>query len=175
MPSPIIVGQRRLALGSPEEDQMNINRTTLLAGVAALALTAGTGFASAQQPQKGHNPAPHAAQPHTLQPQPHAAAQPHPSQPMAGRAHAVQPQRANRAAPIEGKPRNRMRHTTRMLANQPHRPDLASMRRTEAIEPTKAPPLRSGAFRAACRAMPPARCRASTSSPKNSARVSVRP
>ena len=74
---------------------MNINRTTLLASVAAVALITGTGFASAQQPQKGHNPAPHAAQPH-------AAAQPHPSQPMAGRAHAVQPQRANRVVPNRG-------------------------------------------------------------------------
>src|ERR1700683_3996932 len=86
---------------------MNINRTTLLAGVAILALTAGTNLAAAQEQQKGHNAAPQAAQPHATQPhavaqprpaaQPHAAAQPHPSQPMAGRANTEQPQRADRA------------------------------------------------------------------------------
>ena len=80
---------------------MNINRTTLLAGVAALALMTGTGLAAAQEQQKGHPPAPHAAQPHPAA-QPHAAAQPHPSQPMAARAHAVQPQQANRAVPNRG-------------------------------------------------------------------------
>ena len=32
---------------------MNINRTTLLAGVATLALTVGTGVASGQEQQKG--------------------------------------------------------------------------------------------------------------------------
>jgi hypothetical protein len=73
---------------------MNINRTTLLAGVAALALTVGTGFASAQEQQKGHSAAPQAAAPH--------AAQPHASQPMTGRGNAVQPQRANRAVPNRG-------------------------------------------------------------------------
>jgi hypothetical protein len=73
---------------------MNINRTALLAGVAALALTVGMGFASAQEQQKGHSAAPQAAQPH--------AAQPHASQPMTGRGNAVQPQRANRAVPNRG-------------------------------------------------------------------------
>jgi len=73
---------------------MNINRTALLAGVAALALTLGMGFASAQEQQKGHSAAPQAAQPH--------AAQPHASQPMTGRGNAVQPQRANRAVPNRG-------------------------------------------------------------------------
>jgi Protein of unknown function (DUF1236) len=87
---------------------MNINRATLLAGVAALALTTGTGLAAAQQEQKGPNAAPQAAQPHASQPhaaaqphpaaQPHAAVQPRPSQPIAGRANTGQSQRANRAA-----------------------------------------------------------------------------
>jgi Protein of unknown function (DUF1236) len=73
---------------------MNINRTALLAGVATLALTVGTGFASAQEQQKGHNAAPQAAQPH--------AAQPHASQPTTGRGNTVQPQGANRAVPNRG-------------------------------------------------------------------------
>jgi hypothetical protein len=91
---------------------MNINRTTLLAGVAALALTAGTGLASAQAQQKVHNAAPPVVQPHATQlhaapqphpaTQPHIAAQPHASQPIAGRTNAVQPQRANRAVPNRG-------------------------------------------------------------------------
>jgi hypothetical protein len=86
---------------------MNINRTTLLAGVATLALTMGTGFASAQEQHKPAPQAPHAAQPHAAaQPhptaQPHAAVQPRPSQPMAGRANTGQPQRANRAVPNRG-------------------------------------------------------------------------
>jgi Protein of unknown function (DUF1236) len=72
---------------------MNINRTALLASVAALALTVGTGFASAQEQQKGPA-APRAAQPQ--------AAQPHASQPMTGRGNAVQPQGANRAVPNPG-------------------------------------------------------------------------
>jgi uncharacterized membrane protein YebE (DUF533 family) len=56
---------------------MNINRTSLLAGVAALALMAGTGFASAQQQQqKGHNPAPQAAQLHAVADQSSLSASP---------------------------------------------------------------------------------------------------
>jgi type IV secretory pathway VirB10-like protein len=82
---------------------MKINRTTLLTGVAALALITGTGFASAQQQQKGHNPPPpHAAAPPHPAPQPHAAAPPHPSQPMAARPHVAQPQHANRTVPNRG-------------------------------------------------------------------------
>ena len=73
---------------------MNINRMTLLAGVAALGLTVGTGLASGQEQQKGHNAAPQAAQPH--------AAQPHASQPMTGRGNAMQPQGANRTVPDRG-------------------------------------------------------------------------
>jgi hypothetical protein len=86
---------------------MKINRTTLLAGVATLALTVGTGLASAQEQHKAAPQAPHGAQPHAAaQPhqaaQPRAAAQPRPSQPMAGRANTGQPQRANRAVPTRG-------------------------------------------------------------------------
>jgi Protein of unknown function (DUF1236) len=73
---------------------MNIDRTTLLAGAAALTLTVGTGLASAQEQQKGHNAAPQAAQSH--------AAQPQASQPMTGRGNAMQPQGANRAVPNRG-------------------------------------------------------------------------
>ena len=54
---------------------MNINRTALLAGVAALALTVGTGFASAQEEQKGPA-APHANQPHATAPANNHAAPP---------------------------------------------------------------------------------------------------
>jgi Protein of unknown function (DUF1236) len=72
---------------------MNINRTALMAGVAALTLTVGTGFTSAQEQPKGHNAAPQAAQPHPAA-QPRPTGQPHPSQPMAGRANTGQPQRA---------------------------------------------------------------------------------
>src|SRR5579862_6063116 len=82
---------------------MNINRTTLLAGVATLALTLGTGFASAQEQPKGHSAAPQAAQPHPT-------AQPHPSQPMAGRANTGQPQLAavpNRGQAAQQAPRDR--------------------------------------------------------------------
>jgi hypothetical protein len=82
---------------------MNINRTALLAGVAALALTVGTGFASAQEQQKGHGAAPQAAQPH--------AAQPHASQPTTGRGNTVQPQGAranpNRGQAAQQTPRDR--------------------------------------------------------------------
>ena len=94
---------------------MNINRTTLLAGVATLALTVGTGFASAQEQQKPAPQAPHAAQPHAAaQPhptaQPHAAAQPRPSQPMAARANTGKPERAavpNRGPAAQQTPRDR--------------------------------------------------------------------
>jgi hypothetical protein len=47
---------------------MKINRITLLAGAATLALTAGTGLASAQEEQKGQHAAPPASQPHATQP-----------------------------------------------------------------------------------------------------------
>jgi hypothetical protein len=80
---------------------MNINRTTLLAGVASLALTVGTGFASAQEQHKPVPQAPHAAQPHAAA-QPHPTAQPRPSQPTAGRANTGQSERANRAVPNRG-------------------------------------------------------------------------
>jgi len=73
---------------------MNINRTALLAGVATLALMVGTGFASAQEQQKGRNAAPQAAEPH--------AVQPHVSQPTTGRGNTVKPQGANRAVPNRG-------------------------------------------------------------------------
>lgn len=65
---------------------MKINRITLLAGAATLALVAGTGFASAQdQQQRGQHAAPQANQPHAAQPH---AAQPRPD--------------ANRPAPSPG-------------------------------------------------------------------------
>ena len=72
---------------------MNINRTTLLAGVATLVLTVGAGFASAQEQQNGHSAVPQAAHPH---------AQLHASQPTTGRGNAMQPQGANRAVPDQG-------------------------------------------------------------------------
>jgi hypothetical protein len=76
---------------------MKINRNTLLASVATLALIAGSGLASAQEQQKGPKAAPQASQPHAAQSQPHAAQpQPHAAQ---SQPHAAQPQRANRTAP----------------------------------------------------------------------------
>jgi hypothetical protein len=73
---------------------MNINRTILLAGIGTLALTVGMDLASAQEHQKGHGPAPQAAQPH--------AAPSHASQPAPGRSNAIQPPAANRAVPNRG-------------------------------------------------------------------------
>jgi Protein of unknown function (DUF1236) len=68
---------------------MKINRITLLAGAATLALVAGTGLASAQEQQKGQHAAPQASQPH-------------PTQPMNNRGSAARPEGANRAAPTPG-------------------------------------------------------------------------
>jgi hypothetical protein len=68
---------------------MKINRKTLLAGVATLALIAGTGFASAQEQQK-HPAAPQANQPHAAAPANNHAAP------------AMKPEGANRAAPTPG-------------------------------------------------------------------------
>jgi Protein of unknown function (DUF1236) len=68
---------------------MTINRNTLLAGVATLALIAGTGLASAQEQQK-HPGAPQANQPHATAPANNHAAP------------AMKPQGANRAAPTPG-------------------------------------------------------------------------
>src|ERR1700683_4143220 len=73
-----------------QEYRMNINRTTLLAGVATLVLTVGAGFASAQEQQNGHSAVPQAAQPH---------AQLHASQPTTGGGNDMQPQRGTRAVP----------------------------------------------------------------------------
>ena len=72
---------------------MNINRTTLLAGVAALALTVGTGFASAEEQQKGPA-APHANQPHATAP-----ANNHAAPPVNNKGSGTQPQGANHNAP----------------------------------------------------------------------------
>jgi Protein of unknown function (DUF1236) len=117
---------------------MNINRTTLLAGVAALALTAGTSLASAQAQQK--HAAPQAAQPHATphaaaQPhpaaQPHIAAQPHPSQPMAGRANSAQPQRASRSVPNRGQAAQQNGTNNRRVGQSatPSRPSQAAQDR----------------------------------------------
>jgi hypothetical protein len=64
---------------------MKINRNTLLASVATLALIAGTGLASAQEQQK-HPAAPQASQPHAVAPANNHAAP------------AMKPEGANRAA-----------------------------------------------------------------------------
>ena len=68
---------------------MKINRNTLLAGAATLAIIAGTSFASAQEEQKGQHAAPQASQPHA-------------TQPMHNNANSARPEGANRAAPNEG-------------------------------------------------------------------------
>ncbi len=69
---------------------MKINRNTLLAGAATLALVAGTGFASAQeQQQKGQHAAPQANQPHA-------------TQPMNNGGGGMRPEGANRTAPNPG-------------------------------------------------------------------------
>jgi hypothetical protein len=71
---------------------MNINRTTLLAGVATLALAVGTGLASAQEQQKGPA-APHVNQPHAIAP-----ANNHAAQPMNNKGSGIQPEGANHNA-----------------------------------------------------------------------------
>jgi len=69
---------------------MKINRIALLASAAALALIAGTGFASAQEhEQKGPHAAPQANQPHA-------------TQPMNNRGNGARPEGANRTAPKPG-------------------------------------------------------------------------
>jgi hypothetical protein len=68
---------------------MKINRITLLAGAATLAIIAGTGLASAQEEQKGQHAAPPASQPHA-------------TQPMNNNANAARPEGANRGAPDGG-------------------------------------------------------------------------
>jgi hypothetical protein len=75
---------------------MNINRTTLLAGVATLALAVGTGFASAQEQQNGPA-APHANQPHATAP-----ANNHAAPPMNNKGSGIQPEGANHNAPTPG-------------------------------------------------------------------------
>jgi hypothetical protein len=75
---------------------MNINRTALLASVAVLALTVGTGFASAQEQQKG-TAAPHANQPHAAAP-----GNTHAAPPVNNKASGIQPQGANHNAPTPG-------------------------------------------------------------------------
>jgi hypothetical protein len=68
---------------------MKINRNTLLAGVATLALVAGTSVASAQAQEHKGPATPQANQPHAAAPANHAAP-------------ATKPQGANRAAPTPG-------------------------------------------------------------------------
>jgi hypothetical protein len=68
---------------------MKINRITLLAGAATLAMIAGTGLASAQEEQKGQHPAPQASQPRA-------------TQPMHNNANGTRPEGANRSAPNPG-------------------------------------------------------------------------
>jgi Protein of unknown function (DUF1236) len=68
---------------------MKINRITLLAGAATLALIAGTGLASAQEEHKGQQAAPHASQPHA-------------AQPMHNNADGMRPEGANRATQNPG-------------------------------------------------------------------------
>jgi hypothetical protein len=68
---------------------MKINRSTLLASVATLALIVGTGLASAQEQQKGPA-APKPSQPHAAAPANNRAAP------------AMKPEGANRAAPTPG-------------------------------------------------------------------------
>src|SRR5580704_5534200 len=75
---------------------MNINRTALLAGVATLALTVGTGFVSAQEEHKGPA-APHVNQPHTTSP-----ANNHAAPPMNNKGGGMQPEGANHNAPTPG-------------------------------------------------------------------------
>ena len=75
---------------------MNIKRTTLLAGVATLALTVGTGFASAQEQQKGPA-APHANEPHATAP-----ANNHAAPPVNNKGSGLQPEGANHHAPTPG-------------------------------------------------------------------------
>jgi hypothetical protein len=58
---------------------------------------------------------------------------------------------------IEGKRYKAMKERTQELGNRLHRPDRTSTLRTEAIGPTKAQPPRSGACRAAYKAMPRAK------------------
>ena len=68
---------------------MKINRITLLAGAATLAIIAGTSFASAQEEHKGQPAAPQASQPHA-------------TQPMHNNANGARPEGANRGAANEG-------------------------------------------------------------------------
>jgi hypothetical protein len=76
---------------------MKINRNTLLASVATLALIAGTGLASAQEQQK-HPAAPQANQPHAVAPANNHAVAPANNH----AAPAMKPEGANRAAPTPG-------------------------------------------------------------------------
>jgi hypothetical protein len=75
---------------------MKINRNTLLAGVATLALIAGSGVASAQEEHKGAA-APQANQPHAAAP-----ANNHAAPAMNNRGGGMQPQGANRTGPAPG-------------------------------------------------------------------------
>jgi Protein of unknown function (DUF1236) len=75
---------------------MNINRTTLLAGVATLALAVGTGLASAQEEHKGP------AAPQANQPRATAPANNHAAPPMNNKGSGMQPEGANHNAPTPG-------------------------------------------------------------------------
>src|SRR6185437_367661 len=55
--------------GRTEEETMKHQRNSLLTGIAALALVAGTSIASAQDSSKGESP--HGATPHATQPMNH--------------------------------------------------------------------------------------------------------
>jgi len=75
---------------------MKIKRNTLLAGVATLALIAGTCLTSAQEQQKGPG-APPANQPHATAP-----ANNHAAPPMNNKGSRIQPEGANHNAPTPG-------------------------------------------------------------------------
>ena len=75
---------------------MKINRNTLLAGAATLALIAGTGLTSAQEPQKSPA-APQANQPHAAAP-----ANNHAAAPMNNKSNGMRPESTNHAAPSPG-------------------------------------------------------------------------
>src|ERR1700688_2714841 len=70
---------------------MNINRTTLLVGVATLALTVGTGVAGAKEQQKG-----------PAAPRATAPANNHAAPPVNNKGSGMQPQGANHNAPTPG-------------------------------------------------------------------------
>jgi Protein of unknown function (DUF1236) len=91
---------------------MKINRNTLLASVATLALIAGTGLASAQEQQK-HPAAPQATQPHAVAPANNHAAP------------AMKPQGANRAAPTPGPAAQQNRKENRRVGQSGAQPGAA--------------------------------------------------